>query len=92
MRQEFAQCCGWGAQTEVVRELVEKKADVNARTNLGGTPLYKAVEKGRADLLCILLSAGVIFMPLSAFARGVRQGSSCLVSRVIGNRSRHRGD
>jgi len=43
---------------ELVRDLIGKRANVNARSRYGITPIYLAARNGNADLLALLLQAG----------------------------------
>lgn len=48
----------WGGHPEVVRLLLERGADVNARTGNGQTPISLAARWGRGDVMDVLLEHG----------------------------------
>jgi len=49
--------CSWG-DAEAVATLIAAGADVNAKGDQGGTPLFNAVIGGKVDVVRLLLSAG----------------------------------
>ena len=51
-------CVGPSTQTDVIKLLVEKGADVNAKDKRGRSALTHAAHKGNTDLIEYLKSAG----------------------------------
>mgnify|MGYP001064038636 CR=1 FL=1 len=50
----------FGRQQEIVQFLIDKQANLNARTSDGVTPLHLAAQVGNEFLIAILIEAGAI--------------------------------
>jgi ankyrin repeat protein len=75
---------------DVVRELIEKGADVNGRDELGNFPLYAAVTGNHADVIELLIKKGANVNQLKAgdvLPKDERNTTALHAATIVGNQA-----